>query len=160
VGTISYVKERKSQKGKNFAFVGLTDPNNQFEITVFSELLFKARDILVPGNSILVEIETQRNSDNFRLLASKLSLLNETPKSINSEEKCAYLRVYIDKSDAIVSIKENLIQEGDTEISICLFLDNDSNFETELSLGKNFLINSSIIESIKNIDGVSKIEEI
>ena len=107
-----------------------------------------------------MEIETQRNSDNFRLLASKLSLLNETPKSVNSEEKCAYLRVYIDKSDAIVSIKENLIQEGDTEISICLFLDNDSNFETELSLGKNFLINSSIIESIKNIDGVSKIEEI
>ena len=57
-GTISYVKERKSQRGRNFAFVGLTDENNQFEITLFSDVLFKVRNFLIPGLSIIAEVET------------------------------------------------------------------------------------------------------
>ena len=36
--------KKESLKGKNFAFVGLTDENNQFEITLFSDILFKVRD--------------------------------------------------------------------------------------------------------------------
>ena len=85
-GTISYVKERKSQRGRNFAFVGLTDENNQFEITLFSDILFKVRNFLIPGLSIIAEVETQRNDNNLRLLTIDLFPLEEGVGGVNKFE--------------------------------------------------------------------------
>ena len=50
--------------------------------------------------------------------------------------------------------------DNGSEVSICFLSVNDKAHKVELSLGKNFYIDSLILSSIKDISGVSKIEEI
>ena len=154
-GTISYVKERKSQRGRNFAFVGLTDENNQYEITLFSDILFKVRDFLIPGLSIVAEVETQRNDNNLRLLAIDISPLDELMnKNIN------ILKVYVNSPETILKIRDRVEENGNSEILIQILINGNDKYQTELKLGNNFILNPSIKASIKEIDGVLKIEEI
>ena len=153
-GTISYVKERKSQRGRNFAFVGLTDENNQFEITLFSDILFKVRDFLIPGLSIVAEVETQRNENNLRLLAIDIFPLEELmKKNINT------LKVYVNTPETILKIRDRVEGEGNSKILVQILINGHDKYQTELKLGNNFIVNPSIKASIKEIEGVLKIEE-
>ena len=153
-GTISYVKERKSQRGRNFAFVGLTDENNQFEITLFSDILFKVRDFLIPGLSIVAEVETQRNENNLRLLAIDIFPLEELmKKNINT------LKVYVNNPETILKIRDRVEEKGNSKIFVQILMNGHDKYRTELKLGNNFVVNPSIKASIKEIEGVLKIEE-
>ena len=154
-GTISYVKERKSQRGRNFAFVGLTDENSQYEITLFSDILFKVRNFLIPGLSIIAEVEIQSNDSNLRLLTIDLFPIEELmKKNINA------LKIYVNKPETILKIRERVVENGNSKILVQILINGDSKFQTELKLGNNFIINPSIKASIKEIEGVLKIEEI
>ena len=154
-GTISYVKERKSQRGRNFAFVGLTDENNQFEITLFSDVLFKVRNFLIPGLSIIAEVETQRNDNNLRLLAIDLFPLEELmKKNIN------VLKVYVNNPETILKIRDRVEDKGNSKILVQILMNGKDKYQTELKLGNNFIVNPSIKASIKEIEGVLKIEEV
>ena len=154
-GTISYVTERKSQKGRNFAFIGLTDEESQFEVTIFSELLFKVRSILIPGVSIVAEVETQRNENNLRLLAVNIYPLEDLLK-----KDIGGLKVYVNNAEAILQIKDRVELTGSSEIFIHVLIEGEDVYQTELKLGDNFKINPAIKSSLKEIDGVLKIEEI
>ena len=154
-GTISYVKERKSQRGRNFAFVGLTDENNQFEITLFSDILFKVRNFLIPGLSIIAEVETQRNDNNLRLLTIDLFPLEELmKKNIN------VLKVYVNNPETILKIRDRVEDKGNSKILVQILMNGEDKYQTELKLGNNFIVNPSIKASIKEIEGVLKIEEV
>ena len=154
-GTISYVKERKSQRGRNFAFVGLTDENNQFEITLFSDILFKVRNFLIPGLSIIAEVETQRNDNNLRLLTIDLFPLEELmKKNIN------VLKVYVNNPETILKIRDRVEDKGNSKILVQILMNGKDKYQTELKLGNNFIVNPSIKASIKEIEGVLKIEEV
>ena len=154
-GTISYVKERKSQRGRNFAFVGLTDENNQFEITLFSDVLFKVRNLLIPGLSIIAEVETQRNDNNLRLLTIDLFPLEELmKKNIN------VLKVYVNNPETILKIRDRVEDKGNSKILVQILMNGKDKYQTELKLGNNFIVNPSIKASIKEIEGVLKIEEV
>ena len=154
-GTISYVKERKSQRGRNFAFVGLTDENNQFEITLFSDVLFKVRNFLIPGLSIIAEVETQRNDNNLRLLTIDLFPLEELmKKNIN------VLKVYVNNPETILKIRDRVEDKGNSKILVQILMNGKDQYQTELKLGNNFIVNPSIKAAIKEIEGVLKIEEV
>ena len=153
-GTISYVTERKSQKGRNFAFIGLTDEESQFEVTIFSELLFRVRSILIPGISIVVEVETQRNENNLRLLAVNIYPLEDLLK-----KDIGGLKVYVNNTETILRIKDRVELTGDSEILIHVLIEGEDVYQTELKLGENFKINPAIKSSLKEIEGVLKIEE-
>ena len=154
-GTISYVKERKSQRGRNFAFVGLTDENNQFEITLFSDVLFKVRNFLIPGLSIIAEVETQRNDNNLRLLTIDLFPLEELmKKNIN------VLKVYVNNPETILKIRDRVEDKGNSKILVQISMNGKDQYQTELKLGNNFIVNPSVKAAIKEIEGVLKIEEV
>jgi len=154
-GTISYVKERKSQRGKSFAFLGLTDEKNQFEITIFSELLHKIRDILIPGISVVIEVETQKKDNNLRLLATNILPLEDLLK-----KEISALKVYVGNVETILQIKNRVESTGNSEIYIHVLIEGQDTYQTELKLGDNFKINSAIKSSVKEIEGVLKVEEI
>ena len=56
VGQLTSVQERVSQKGNRFAFLQFTDKTGGFEVTCFSDLLISNRDILQPGNILIIHI--------------------------------------------------------------------------------------------------------
>jgi len=154
-GTISYVMERRSKGGKRFAFVGLTDSEGPFEITIFSNLLSRVRDQIIPGMSVVIDVEIQREKNNNRLLTNSITPINEF-----SSQTLSNMKIYIDNPSSIKTIKNRLNRSGNSEVSICFISVKNQVHKVELSLGVKFYIDPSIISSIKDIDGVSKIEEI
>jgi DNA polymerase-3 subunit alpha len=154
-GTISYIMERRSKGGKRFAFVGLTDSNGPFEITIFSNLLSRVRDQIVPGISVIIDVEIQREKNNNRLLTNSITPINEF-----SSQTLRNMKIYIDDPQSLKTIKSRLNQSGKSQVSICFLSILNEAHRVEISLGSKFYIDPSIINTIKDIDGVSKIEEI
>ena len=69
------------------------------------------------------------------------------------------MKIYLEDPEAIGNIKSRLKRNGSSEVSLCFLSVNDKVHKVELSLGKNFYIDSLVLSSIKDISGVSKIEE-
>ena len=61
-GIVVSKQERTSKQGNKFAFVQLSDGSGAFEVTVFSELLAAKRDVMEPGQAVLVEVDAQTNT--------------------------------------------------------------------------------------------------
>lgn len=58
-GIVMGKQERTAKSGNRFAFVQASDTSGSFEVTVFSELLASRRDILEPGQALLIEADAQ-----------------------------------------------------------------------------------------------------
>ena len=93
--------------------------------------------------------------NNQRLLTNSITPINDF-----LTQTLTKMKIYLEDSEAIGNIKSRLKKNGSSEVSICFLSVNDKVHKVELSLGKNFYIDSPILSSIKDISGVSKIEEI
>ncbi len=81
VGIVSIIKERVSKAGKKFAFLSLTDLHGSFEVTLFSEIISKARDYLVPGTPLLLHVSVRLDEGGVRLIAQDVGLLESVFKN-------------------------------------------------------------------------------
>jgi DNA polymerase-3 subunit alpha len=75
-GTVISKKERTSARGNRFAFVQMSDPSGMFEITVFSEILGRSRDLLEAGANVLVSADARREGEGIRLTAQAIEPLD------------------------------------------------------------------------------------
>ncbi|MGE4351340.1 MAG: DNA polymerase III subunit alpha, partial [Bdellovibrionales bacterium] len=58
-GIVMARQERTAKSGNRFAFVSASDATGSFEVTVFSDLLASTRDILEPGQAVLIDVDVQ-----------------------------------------------------------------------------------------------------
>ena len=66
-------RERNSRRGR-YAFLEVSDQTATFEVTVFSELLSRKRELLETGTALLMEVSVQKDTDSLRLIAQKIDL--------------------------------------------------------------------------------------
>jgi DNA polymerase III subunit alpha len=74
-GVVLGVQERTTPRSR-FAFVELSDPSGTFEVTVFAELLGRARERLESGDPLLIEGEVRLEGDALKVLASSIERLD------------------------------------------------------------------------------------
>src|SRR4030095_13676202 len=70
-------QERTSAKGNRFAFVQCSDQSGAFELTVFSELLGSKRNLLEPGQAILVSADGRLDGEQVKLTAQTVEKLED-----------------------------------------------------------------------------------
>ena len=76
-GTVIDRQERTSAKGNRFAFVQCSDQSGAFELTVFSELLGSKRNLLEPGQAILVSADGRLDGEQVKLTAQTVEKLED-----------------------------------------------------------------------------------
>ena len=76
-GTVAARQERKSAKGTPFAFVGLSDPTGLYEVTVFSDLLTASRDLLEPGQNVVLQVKVEPSGEQVKMLANSAQRLDD-----------------------------------------------------------------------------------
>jgi DNA polymerase-3 subunit alpha len=69
-------KQERSTPRSRFAFVQLSDPGGTFEVTVFAELLGRARERLESGEPLLIEGEVRLEGDALKVLATSIERLD------------------------------------------------------------------------------------
>ncbi|MBM7066640.1 DNA polymerase III subunit alpha [Actibacterium sp. 188UL27-1] len=161
-GSVAGRQERKSARGNRFAFAQLSDPTGLYEITVFSDVLEKARDHLESGANVVVTAEATMEADQLKLLARAVAPID----TVAAAGDALALKVYV-QTAASVDLVHSLLARASKEatirsratVSLCL-MPEDSQNEVTMDLGQDFPLNPQIKSALKSLPGVITVEDI
>ncbi|EYD70725.1 DNA polymerase III subunit alpha [Limimaricola hongkongensis] len=164
-GTVAGRQERKSARGNRFAFVQLSDPTGQFEVTMFSDTLEAAREHLETGSQVVVQVEATMESDQLKLLGRSVAPI----EGVVADAGGSGLRVFLDAPDAITMLAGVLERAGREApkgqriargpISICLMADGLPG-EVEIDCGADWPVTPQIKGALRSLPGVIEVEEV
>ena len=155
-GSVSAKQERKSAKGNRFAFVSLSDPTGLYEVTVFSDTLEAARDVLEPGMNVVLTVEASLEGETLKLLARGAVSIDQ----VAAEAGAQALRIHLNRAEAVPSIAALLARvEGHNRAQITLCVADAMGREIDVALPKPFPVTPQIRGAIKAMQGVVMIED-
>ena len=179
-GVVAGRQERKSAKGKRFAFVQLSDPTGAYEATLFSDTLEKSRELLEAGTRVILTVKATMEADQIKLLAQSVM----SADAVIADAGITGLRVFIDESVVFPDLARILENPGTAgtagtaktvgttgttgtaggttargRVFVCLPGSEVSN-EVEMDLGQDYIIDSQMKNSIKSLDGILRVEDV
>ena len=140
-GSILDIKERSNKDGRKYAFVTLSERENQYELTIFSENLYTYRHFLKEGNLLIFHIDRVRNNIEDRFIIKKISSLEK----IFNEYKLKFS--IFSSVENLMKVKDKIFEKNNNKYknNIELFI----NLEDKLI---NFDFNKYSIRSYKTLD--------
>lgn len=154
-GVLLKKQEKMSQKGSKYAFLQLSDPTGIFEITIFSETLSIAREILVPGNALLLTVEAEVKEDQIRYTCGKIQLLEQV-----LESKINEIQIHLTGVNGIEKIKQFLDIEGRGRSKITFFAHLEDGRQAEIELSGGWSLSAQARNIIRAEKGVLEIAEL
>ena len=161
-GVVTARQERKSAKGNRFAFVGMSDPTGNYEVTLFSEALEASREHLDAGSNVVVTVEATMESDQLKLLGRSVAPIDSAVAAAGPTG----LRIYIEEPRAVETVANVLAQANAAAkaaargpVQLCL-QHPDLPGEVDMELGENFAVTPQIKGAIKSLDGVVTVEDL
>ncbi len=159
-GSVASKQERKSARGNRFAFVQLSDPTGLYEVTVFSDTLEEARDLLEPGQNVVLAVEATLESDQLKLLARGVQPIDGAVAGAAP----AGLKIYVNDPNALGSVATRLDEAakggGRARGPVNLILIHpDLPGDVEIELPEKYPVTPQIMGAIKHVAGVAHVEE-
>jgi len=145
-------KERNSRNGNRFAFVTVSDSSGTYEVTLFSETLGAARDLLVDGAGLLFTVNAKaEDEESIRLIVDRVEPLDTAVSYAGTD-----LRVFLDREDPLTLVKALLDRQGRGRgaVTLVLGVNGDGLREIEIDLPGGFQITPDSRAAIKQIPGV------
>lgn len=156
-GAVAAKQERKSAKGNRFAFVSLSDPTGLYEVTVFSDVLEAARELLEPGKNVVLTVKADPDGDGVKLLANGVSSIDQVADQAGAQA----IRIHLNRLEAIPSLAGLLEKlDGKTRAQITLCLPDEAGREIDVILPKPYPVTPQIKGAIKAMQGVVLVEDI
>jgi len=164
-GIVVARQERTSKQGNKFAFVQLSDGGGTFEVTVFSELLAAKRDIMEPGQAILIEADAQTNSQgggrggvegapDLRFIARNIEPLADA-----AARAARGIRIKLFEASPVAEIHKILATAPKGRAQVVLALELDGGEEAEVELPGSFMLNEATKAKLRQIgDGLDVVE--
>ena len=148
-GTLMSLQEKKSSKGTPFAIAKFSDNYGEYELFIFSEILIKNREILKEGESFIITLFKDINSDQKRINVKKIisldNLINNSYKKVSIE---------IDENQDFQELKKLLEKKGETEVQLVI-RQKDTKFTIKLENPRKFDL--KLFNEVKNREYVKKI---
>ena len=161
-GIVAGRQERKSARGNRFAFVSMSDPTGQFEVTIFSDTLELARQYLETGSQVVVQVEATLEADQLKLLGRSVVPID----SVVADAGATGLRVFIESADsipAVAGVLENALRDkvrgGRGPIYFCL-MHQGLPGEVEIDCGREYPVTPQIKGALRSLGGVIEVQEI
>ncbi len=153
-GIVIARRETQTKTGKRMAFVTLSDPGGQFEVTVFAEVLLEARPKLEPGTELLLMVETQSLPEGYRLTAQGVERLDDALSRVGSE-----VQVTLADAQAVPALRDLLgrFARGRGQITV-RFPPNVAR-ELEIVLPGSYALAAKERSAIKALPGVQDVHE-
>ncbi len=153
-GSVIASKERLTQKGSRMAWVRLSDAGGSYEVTIFSEVLSRARAALAVGNAVLVTADIRMEGEALRVTASDVVPLDEAAMQAG-----AGMRVWLERTEALPHIRALLTREGKGRGEVVLMPHLDSEQEVEITLPGRFNVTPRLAQAMRVLPGVEKVED-
>jgi DNA polymerase-3 subunit alpha len=155
-GTILNKKEKKSQRGKTYAFVQLSDQTGMFEVTCFEETLNASRQLLEPGRSVIMTVGAELRDEQPRLTVNSIEDIEA-----NSLRAAGGIRVFLKDEKALTSIQTRLSEMPKGRAKVLLMLNlPEQHREVEVTLKDSFAISPATRGAIKAVAGVVDVHDL
>ncbi|MCB1839729.1 MAG: DNA polymerase III subunit alpha [Alphaproteobacteria bacterium] len=153
-GVLLKKSEKVSQKGNRYAFLQLSDPTGVYEVTVFSDILHETREILEPGQTLLLTVDAEQREDQLRMTCFGLEPLDK-----QLEGRIMNISIVLDSAAPAKRIKEFLEIEGAGNSAIELFILLDHRKTAVLSLPGRWSLSAQARDVLRVQKGILKVTE-
>ena len=157
-GTVLNAKERITRTGSRMAWVRISDSAGSCEITVFSEVLTRSREILAVGNHVLFTVDLKLEGEALRITASDVVPLDRAAAAGSGMR--IWLRQVSPDIDSVGPIRTLLTREGDGRGKVILIPVIEADQSVEIQLPGGFNVTPRLAQALKIIPGVERVEEI
>ena len=153
-GIVTGKQIRTSAKGNRFAFVQMTDQSGSFEITLFSDALTAARDLLDEDIPLMVRADARMEDGSVRLLGQAVRKLDDAMSA-----QSRGLEIKLSSPDAVTGIKEGLARDGDGMASLVLSMQVDGKM-IRIPVPGGFRLSSGFRQMVKSLPGITAVREL
>ena len=154
-GTVVSKKERISQKGNRYAFVTFSDASGSYEVTMFSETLAAAAELLVPGTAVLIKATAQFEGETVRMTAQSVKGLDKMAALTS-----AGLQITLNDDKPIAAIQAAL-NDAKPGRGLIKILVRSSRYETTITLKANPIsVTPELLHAVYSIAGIAEVQEI
>ena len=151
-GTVIGAKERTTKTGSRMSWIRLSDATGSTEVTCFSEVLGKCREMLTEGNAVLFTAEVRMDGESVRLTALDCEPLEKAAQSVGGG-----LRIEIARPDTLDRIRALLEREGRGKGEIILIPRLAPGQEVEVSLPGRWNVSPRLAQALKVVPGVEDV---
>jgi DNA polymerase-3 subunit alpha len=154
--------ERRTKTGNKMGIFGLSDPSGQYEAIVFAEGLQEYRDILEPGNAVLLFLSAEAQGDDIRARIQSAEPLEKAAEKVQKG-----LRVFLRDTAPLEAVSRRLDPapaaraapaKADGEVNVVMMLGDGA--EVEIRLPGRFKVSPQIAGAIKAVPGVVQVEAV
>ncbi len=145
-----------SQKsGNKFAFLQFSDSSGIFEVVVFSEMLAKAKDILIEGETLLLKAMAEPQEESVRFMVHDIQPLDQALSS-----KISQVRVVVETAEAVQRLKEFLTAEGYGPAKIVVEIPFNENEIAVMKLPGSYSFSPQARSGLMKSGGIKDIREL
>jgi DNA polymerase-3 subunit alpha len=154
-GTVVNTKERTTRTGSRMCWLALSDQAGSYEVTLFSEVLSRSRDLLEEGTAVLVSAEARLDGEQLRLTASEVEALEKAAQGVGQS-----IRLWLDGAAAVQPVRELLAREGRGKGRVMLVARTAPGQEVEMALPGGFNVSPRLMQAMKVLPGVAEVEAV
>ncbi|HRK70933.1 MAG TPA: DNA polymerase III subunit alpha [Micropepsaceae bacterium] len=152
-GVVVARRDRKSQRGDTYSFVRFSDVTGLYEAVIFSDTLAQANELLQPGRAVVLNAVAEWQEEELKLRAQTVHSLDKV-----ASEAEAGMRIFVDRTDALQSLKQLARDPGRGIISLVLMPGDGS--EVEVELPGRYAVTPRLRGAIRAVQGVVDVEEV
>ena len=154
-GTVTAKKERNTRTGSRMAWISLTDQAGSFEVTFFSEVLNRSRDMLEEGVALLITADAKLEGEALRLTAQDVERLDKAAQGVGQG-----MRIFLDAATAVPDIRTILERDGRGKGRVSLIPRLSPGQEVEITLPGGWNVSPRLMQAMKLVAGVASVEEV
>jgi DNA polymerase-3 subunit alpha len=148
--TATSKQERRTRTGNKMAVLQLSDSTGSFEAVAFSEELARFRDLLEPGNSVVVLVAAEERPEGINVRIQSVESLDRVMAGLKQ------IRVFLRDETPLPSVQKQLAGKGEGEVSLILL--RDGGREVEMRLPGRFAISPQIASALRAVRGVVQVD--
>jgi DNA polymerase III subunit alpha len=154
-GTVVASKERITRTGSRMAWIRVSDATGSVEVTCFSEVLSRSRDILTSGSNILVTADLKQEGEALRITASDVALLDQAAAAAG-----ASIRIWLRETASVPHIRDLLGRESGGKGRVILVPKVGLAQSVEIALPGGYTVTPRLAQALKMLPGVEQVEEV
>lgn len=154
-GTVNAKKERNTRTGSRMAWISLSDQAGSYEVTFFSEVLNRSRDMLEEGTALLITADAKLEGEALRLTAQDVERLDKAAQGVGQG-----MRIFLDAASAVPDIRSILERDGRGKGRVSLIPRLSPGQEVEITLPGGWNVSPRLMQAMKLVAGVASVEEV
>jgi len=156
-GVVRRRQERPSQSGEKFAYATLSDPTGEFEVMVLPEALRRHRDLLEPGQAVMIKIRAKLREGEVRFYADDVEPMDKA-----MENAVSGMRVHVTPDPSVLLGVRRRLEAARSERGgeLILVAGLSAGREVEVKLPGRFSLDASVRGALKSVAGVVHLEDV